>query len=91
VPLAPGECQAVGVAVATGGRMVVRVQDDDGGVRLFVWDGGVRTPLAVPAGRALDAVVELTESGLLVGDIRDAAGTVVPAVWQLPLPPAGSR
>jgi hypothetical protein len=84
VPLAPGESRAVGAAVATGGRMVVRADGDDGVARLFLWDEGTRTALTLPAGRTLDAVVELTEAGVVAADARDAAGTVVPAVWQVP-------
>jgi hypothetical protein len=74
VPLAPGEYRALGAAVATGGRMVVRVEGDDGVTRLFLWDDGVRTPLAIPAGWTLENVVELTETGLVVA--RRAAALV---------------
>ena len=54
--------------------MVVRVEGDDGVTRLFLWDDGVRTPLAIPAGWTLENVVELTETGLVVA--RRAAALV---------------
>jgi hypothetical protein len=83
VPRAPGESAAVGAAVATGGRMVVRAQGYDGVARLFLWDDGVRTPLAIPAGWQLESVVELTETGLVVANLGNGAGAVVPAAWQV--------
>lgn len=83
VPPAAGERSAAGVAVAGGARMVIQAEGEDGGTRLSLWHGGVRTPLAAPDGWSVTSVVELTEAGLLVANVRDAAGTVRPAAWQL--------
>jgi hypothetical protein len=83
VPPEPGERSATGVAVASGGRMVILAEGDDGSTRLSLWRAGVRTPLAAPAGWTVASVVELTDAGLLVANVRDAAGTVRPAAWHL--------
>ncbi|MEU8239537.1 hypothetical protein AB0C07_14945 [Actinoplanes missouriensis] len=83
VPLAAGEQSASGVAVATGGRMAVLADLGDGAAALSLWDDGVRTRLSAPAGWTVTAVVELTDAGLLVADVRNAAGVVRPAVWNL--------
>jgi hypothetical protein len=83
VPLADGERSSAGVAVAGGGRMVVQAQGDDGTARLSLWRDGSRTPLHTPDGWTVSSVVELTDAGLLVANVRDAAGTVRPAVWNL--------
>jgi hypothetical protein len=83
VPREPGETWAAGVAVATGRRMVIRYETVEGPVRLAFWHDGVRTPLALPAGWQLDRVVELTDRGLLVADVRDEENRIRPAVWNL--------
>ncbi len=83
VPLAAGERSASGVVAASGGRMVIQAEGADGVVRLSLWDDGVRTRLAAPAGWAVASVVELTDAGLLVATLRDADGTMRPAAWQL--------
>jgi hypothetical protein len=83
VPLAAGERSAKGVAVADGGRMVLQVDGGDGSVRLSLWHNGVRRALATPAGWTVSSVIELTDRGLLVANVRDASGTVRPAAWQL--------
>jgi len=83
VPLEAGEQSATGVVAAGGGRMVIRAQGDDGSTRLSLWRDGVRTPLSAPRGWSVDSVLELSESGLLIANVRDAAGTVRPAAWDL--------
>lgn len=83
VPLAAGERSATGVVAANGGRMVIRTEGDDGSIRLSLWRDGVRKQLSAPAGWSVVSVVELTESGLLIANVRDAAGTVRPASWDL--------
>lgn len=82
VPLAPGERSAAGVLAASGRRMVIRSEGDDGSVRLSLWRDGSRTRLIVPDGWIVTSVVELTEAGLLVANVRDAAGLERPAAWQ---------
>ncbi|GIJ73789.1 hypothetical protein [Virgisporangium ochraceum] len=79
VPLGPGEHSAKGVAVADGGRMVVQAESG----RLSLWHNGTRRELVAPAGWTVTSVVELTDHGLLVANVRDAAGAVRPAVWEL--------
>jgi hypothetical protein len=83
VPLADGERSAQGVAVANGGRMVIRAEGTDGSVRLALWRAGVRSELSTPAGWSLVQVVELTDRGLLVANVRNAAGVVRPVAWDL--------
>lgn len=83
VPLAAGERSAKGVAVADGGRMVVQAEGEDGSVRLSLWHNGARRALATPTGWTVNSVIELTERGLLVANVRDAAATVRPAAWEL--------
>jgi hypothetical protein len=82
VPLAAGELSAVGAAVATGGRMVIRAETA-AGPALSLWRRGVRTPLTLPAGWTARQVVELTDTGLLVAVVENAAGVTRPAVWAL--------
>jgi hypothetical protein len=84
VPLRAGEQSAAGVAAAGGGRMVVLAQRDDGTSRLSLWRNGVRTALSTPGGWDVASVVELTDAGLLVANLRDAEGLIRPAAWQLP-------
>lgn len=84
VPLAPGERSATGVAAATGGRMVIQSEHEDGTSTLSLWHNGTRTPLPAPAGWTVSAVTELTDAGLLVANVRNAAGAVRPAAWTLP-------
>ncbi|MGK5683396.1 hypothetical protein [Actinoplanes sp. URMC 104] len=83
VPLAEGERSATGVAAASGGRMVIRSEGEDGTVRLSLWQAGVRTALAAPEGWSVSAVVELTDAGLLVAQVSNADGTVRPAAWRI--------
>jgi hypothetical protein len=83
VPLAAGERSAKGVAVADGGRMVIQAEGEDGSTRLSLWHNGARTALATPHGWTVSSVIELTDHRLLVANVRDASGTVRPAVWQL--------
>jgi hypothetical protein len=72
----------VGAVVATGGRMVVQAQSDDG-VRLSFWHNGVRTELTTPTGWSVNRVIELTDRGLLIANLSDAVGTIRPAAWNL--------
>jgi hypothetical protein len=83
VPLAAAEASASGVAAAGGGRMVIQAEGLDGVTRLSLWHNGVRTPLPAPTGWTVTSVVELTEAGLLIANVRDDAGTVRPAAWDL--------
>lgn len=87
VPLAADERAATGIAVATGGRMVIQATGTDGIAHLWLWDDGVRTELVTPAGWSVAEVVELTDRGLLVANVRDAAGTTRPAAWHLQVAP----
>jgi hypothetical protein len=82
VPLAAGELSAVGAAVATGGRMVIRAETA-AGPALSLWRHGVRTPLTLPAGWTARHVVELTDAGLLVAVVANATGVTRPAVWDV--------
>jgi hypothetical protein len=84
VPLEAGEVAADGVAAAAGGRMAILAQREDGSTSLSLWRNGARTSLPAPAGWNVTSVVELTPSGLLIANVRDAAGTVRPAAWQVP-------
>ncbi len=83
IPLAAGERATSGVAVASGGRMVILAEAEDGSTSLSLWHHGVRTPLPAPRGFTVASVVELTEAGLLVANLRDAAGAIRPASWNL--------
>ena len=86
IPLAPGWYDARGTAAASGRRMAIRYQDDNGQGVSF-WHGGRQTPLALPAGWSLDfdrGPVELTDRGLLVGNARDeTTGVYRPITWNL--------
>ncbi|GID28723.1 hypothetical protein [Paractinoplanes brasiliensis] len=83
IPYAEGERSSTGVAAASGGRVIVRAERSDGSVCYSLWRNGVRTPLAAPAGWSISNVVELTDAGLLVANVRNEAGTLRPAAWQL--------
>ncbi|MEU7904242.1 hypothetical protein [Actinoplanes sp. NPDC049118] len=86
VPRGPGEVSATGAVAASGGRMVILAELEDGGSRLSLWRNGNRTELPAPRGWSVSSVVELTESGVLVANVRDAAGTTRPAAWNLGRP-----
>ncbi|MFI7546269.1 hypothetical protein [Actinoplanes sp. NPDC049599] len=83
IPLQAGEQSAAGVAAAGGGRMVILAQQDDGTSRLSLWRDGVRTRLSTPSGWDVASVVELTDAGLLVANLRNTEGLIRPAAWQL--------
>ncbi len=83
VPLESGEQSASGVAGADGGRMVILARHEDGTSRLSLWDDGVRIRLSTPRGWDVTSVVELTDAGLLVANVQNAAGVVRPAAWNL--------
>jgi hypothetical protein len=83
VPLAAGERSATGVVAANGGRMVIQAEAEDGSTSLSLWRNGVRTPLSSPRGWNVASVVELTEAGLLVANLRNEAGTIRAAAWHL--------
>jgi hypothetical protein len=78
VPLVAGETSAGGVAVATGGRMVIRSNTG-----ISFWHRGRVTPLRLPAEYGLARVVELTDLGLLVAEVQAPNGPLRPAVWSL--------
>jgi hypothetical protein len=82
VPLRAGELSAVGEAVATHGRMVIRAETGTGPT-LSLWRRGVRTPLTLPAGWTARQIVELTDTGLLVAVAQNTAGATRPAVWDV--------
>jgi hypothetical protein len=82
VPLGAGELSAVGVAVANGGRMVIRAETGTGPA-LSLWRHGVRTPLTLPAGWTVRHLIELTDTGLLVAVAGNASGATRPAVWNV--------
>jgi hypothetical protein len=80
--LREGESSSSAVAVASGGRAVLLVTTTAGSVP-YLWRDGIRTPLRVPAGWKVDAIVELTDGGLVVGNISSADGQRVrPVVWR---------
>ncbi|MBM2615102.1 hypothetical protein JIG36_05945 [Actinoplanes sp. LDG1-06] len=83
VPYAEGERASTGVAAATGGRMIVRAEHEDGTLSYSSWRAGVRTPLTAPEGWSIASVVELTDAGLLVANVRNADGVLRPAAWHL--------
>jgi hypothetical protein len=83
VPRAAGEASAAGVAAAGGGRMVIQAEGDDGTTRLSLWRYGVRTQLPAPDGWTVTSVVELTDAGMLIANVRNAAGAERPAAWDL--------
>jgi hypothetical protein len=63
--------------------MVILSAYPDGSTGLSLWRNGVRAPLRLPAGYQVATVVELTEAGLLVANLRDATGHLRPAAWNL--------
>jgi hypothetical protein len=74
------------VAVATGGRAVLRVSTDQG-ERLFYWHNGVRTPLRLPTNWSVANGVELTDTGYVLANLQGGRGDVPqarPAVWRVP-------
>jgi hypothetical protein len=81
VPLRPGEESAVAVAVATGARMVIRVQTG-AGPQLALCSPGNRRALTLPSGWTPGPVVELTDTGTVVGLASDAAGATRAVVWE---------
>ena len=80
--LREGESSSSAVAVASGGRAVLLVTTTAGPVP-YLWQDGTRTPLRVPAGWTVSGIVELTESGLVVGNLTSTDGQQVrPVVWR---------
>jgi len=85
--LRAGESSSSAVAVASGGRAVLLVTTTAGVQMPYLWRDGVRTPLRVPAGWKVDGIVELTDSGLVVGNLASADGQRVrPVVWRTAAP-----
>jgi hypothetical protein len=83
--LRAGESSSSAVAVASDGRAVLLVTTAAGKVPYF-WHDGVRTPLRVPTGWTVDGIVELTDAGLVLGNIVSADGQRVrPVVWRTPV------
>ncbi|MGF7235490.1 MAG: hypothetical protein ACQSGP_11130 [Frankia sp.] len=72
---------ATALAVATRGRVVLVATTTAGVSRPYLWSNGVRTPLALPTGWTLRSVVELTDAGAVLANLRNAAGDVRPVVW----------
>jgi hypothetical protein len=72
------------VAAATGGRVVVVAigADPDAPQSAYLYRDGARLPLVVPAGWSLLNIVELTDRGLVVGNVKNAAGDVCPIAWR---------
>ena len=65
---------------------VVRVTEGIGRgttARPVLWRDGVRTPLTTPAGWDVASVVELTDAGLLIANLRTADSLLRPAAWRL--------
>ncbi|MBL7253012.1 hypothetical protein [Paractinoplanes lichenicola] len=83
IPYAEGERASTGVAAASGGRVIVRAEREDGSLSYSLWHNGVRTALTAPAGWTISNVVELTDAGLLVANVRNADGVTRPAAWKL--------
>jgi hypothetical protein len=80
--LRAGEASSSAVAVARGGRAVLRVVRSDGSVALHLWRDGVRTPLTIPAGWRVADVVELNDRGDVLANLTSADGARSrPAVW----------
>jgi hypothetical protein len=76
-----GELSTTAAAVATRGRVVLVATTSTGADVPYLWSGGIRTPLALPAGWTLRNVVEMTDAGVVLANVRDAAGDVRPVVW----------
>ncbi|GAB2602244.1 hypothetical protein Aab01nite_62810 [Paractinoplanes abujensis] len=83
IPYAEGERASTGVAAASGGRVIVRAEREDGSLSYSLWHNGVRTALTAPAGWTIGHVVELTDAGLLVANVRNTAGVTRPAAWRV--------
>lgn len=81
IGVGPGETATTAVAVATRGRVVVVATTSDGTRLPYLWSNGARTPLPLPVGWALRTVVELTDNGLVLANVQNAAGAVRPVVW----------
>jgi hypothetical protein len=84
--LRAGESNATAMAVASGGRVVIRAYTSQG-QRLFHWRDGVRTPLTIPAGWSVSDVVELTDTGYVLANLARVVDDVTqtrPAVWRVP-------
>ena len=80
--LRAGEAASSAVAVATGGRAVLRVVRSDGSVALYLWRDGVRTPLTLPPGWQVADVVAMNDLGEVLANLTSADGTRTrPAVW----------
>lgn len=78
---AADETSSFAVAVARGGRAVIRGYLQDGGSRLYLWQRGTRTPLPIPAGWTLSEVVEMTDRGIVLANLTNADGQRRPVVW----------
>ncbi|MCK9896851.1 hypothetical protein [Frankia sp. AgB32] len=84
IPVRAGETKkgTRAVAVASRGRAVVVATTADGVSTPWLWSNGARTPLALPAGWTLRNVVEMTDSGLILANVRNSDGAVRPVVWR---------
>jgi hypothetical protein len=82
IPPAAGETFVEPAAVASGGRVVIRVTSADGAQRWYLWRDGSRRELTVPDGWTVRDIVELTATGLLVGNVTREDRSVRPIVWR---------
>ena len=82
IPVEADEIGTAAIAVASGGRALIQAYPRDAAPEYFVWKAGVRRQLTIPAGWSLDRFVELTETGVVVANLRNADGRVRPAVWR---------
>ncbi len=82
IPARAGETGTRATAVASRGRAVIQASAADGSRTLWVWSHGTRTQLALPAGWTLDKVIEMTDTGLVLANVRRADGAIRPVVWR---------
>ncbi|MCL9795418.1 hypothetical protein [Frankia sp. AgKG'84/4] len=82
IPVRAGETGVRAVALASRGRAVVVARAADGASTPWLWSNGARTPLALPAGWALRDVVEMTDTGLVLANVRNSEGAVRPVLWR---------
>jgi len=77
-----GETAVRAAAVGSRGRVVLVATATDGTQQPYLLRDGVRQPLQLPAGWALRDVVELTDTGIVLGNVSGADGAVRPVVWR---------
>jgi hypothetical protein len=77
-----GESATTAAAIASRDRVVLVATTTDGASVPYLWSNGVRTPLTLPAGWTLRNVVELTDAGVVLANVQNAAGDIKPVVWR---------